>query len=29
MSQWFKGITPEMARFIAAQNVFFVATAPG
>jgi hypothetical protein len=28
MSQWFKGITPEMKRFIAGQKVFFVATAP-
>ena len=29
MSQWFKGITPEMTRLIADQKVFFVATAPG
>jgi hypothetical protein len=28
MSNWYKEITPEMKRFIAAQKVFFVATAP-
>jgi hypothetical protein len=28
MSNWYKGITPELKQFIAAQNVFFVATAP-
>jgi hypothetical protein len=28
MSNWYKGITPELQQFIAAQKVFFVATAP-
>jgi len=28
MSNWYKGITPELKQFIAAQKVFFVATAP-
>ena len=28
MSNWYKAITPEMNQFIAAQKVFFVATAP-
>jgi hypothetical protein len=28
MSNWYKEITPELKRFIAAQKVFFVATAP-
>jgi hypothetical protein len=28
MSNWYKGITPELAQFIAQQKVFFVATAP-
>lgn len=28
MSDWYKGITPELKQFIAAQRVFFVATAP-
>jgi hypothetical protein len=28
MSNWYKGITPELKEFIAAQKVFFVATAP-
>jgi hypothetical protein len=28
MSSWFKEITPELEKFIAAQKVFFVATAP-
>ncbi len=28
MSSWFKEITPELKEFIAAQKVFFVATAP-
>jgi Pyridoxamine 5'-phosphate oxidase len=28
MSDWYKGITPELKQFIAAQKVFFVATAP-
>jgi len=28
MSNWYKGITPELKQFIAEQKVFFVATAP-
>ena len=28
MSNWYKGITPELKQFISAQKVFFVATAP-
>jgi hypothetical protein len=28
MSNWYNGITPELTQFIAAQKVFFVATAP-
>jgi Pyridoxamine 5'-phosphate oxidase len=28
MSNWYKGITPELKEFIVAQKVFFVATAP-
>lgn len=28
MSNWYKAITPELTQFIAAQKVFFVATAP-
>ncbi len=28
MSNWYKGITPELEQFIAQQKVFFVATAP-
>jgi Pyridoxamine 5'-phosphate oxidase len=28
MSNWYKGITPELKEFISAQKVFFVATAP-
>jgi hypothetical protein len=29
MSNWYEEITPELKQFIAAQKVFFVATAPG